>query len=58
VILGGEHDFMPPPSVLTPAARHADDLSVETVPGCGHYLHEERPELVARAAERLFSGKR
>ncbi|MFJ8807271.1 alpha/beta fold hydrolase [Streptomyces sp. NPDC102490] len=40
----------------TPAPGHADDLSVEVVPGCGHYLHEERPDLVARAAERLFSG--
>ncbi|TDT24447.1 hypothetical protein EV562_11859 [Streptomyces sp. BK208] len=47
---------MLPPSVLTPAFGHADDLTVEVVPRCGHYLHEERPDLVARAAEQLFTG--
>lgn len=58
VILGGERDFMLPPSVLTDAGRHASDLRVEVVPGCGHYLHEERPDLVASTAYELFSGRR
>ncbi|MER5541303.1 alpha/beta hydrolase [Streptomyces sp. NPDC002589] len=57
VILAGERDFMLPPSVITDAGRHADDLRVEVIPGCGHYLHEERPELVAEAAEALFAGR-
>ncbi|WP_285564993.1 alpha/beta hydrolase [Streptomyces sp. RTGN2] len=56
VILGGERDFMLPPGVLTPAPRYADDLRIEIVPDCGHYLHEERPELVAATARRLFAG--
>ena len=33
---------------------HADDMRVETVPGCGHFIVDERPELVAqRIAEGL-----
>jgi len=55
VILAGERDFMLPPGVLSGADGHADDLSVEVVAGCGHYLHEERPDLVAKTARELFS---
>ena len=55
VILAGERDFMLPPGVLSGAGGHADDLSVEVVAGCGHYLHEERPDLVAKTARELFS---
>ena len=55
VILAGERDFMLPPGVLSGAGDHADDLSVEVVAGGGHYLHEERPDLVAKAARELFS---
>ncbi|MBN0044589.1 alpha/beta fold hydrolase [Streptomyces actuosus] len=58
VLLAGEQDFMLPPSVLTDAGRHADDLRVRVIPGCGHYLHLERPDLVAEAADDLFSGHR
>ncbi|MFI6898677.1 alpha/beta fold hydrolase [Streptomyces sp. NPDC050256] len=56
VVLGGERDFMLPPGVLTDVPRYADDLRIEIVPGCGHYLHEERPDLVAETARRLFTG--
>ncbi|MFF3405294.1 alpha/beta fold hydrolase [Streptomyces sp. NPDC002742] len=58
VILAGERDFMLPPGVLTGAEGHADDLSVQIVGGCGHYLHEERPDLVAKTARDLFSRGR
>jgi pimeloyl-ACP methyl ester carboxylesterase len=34
--------------------RHGDDAAVEIVPGCGHFVPEERPELVARRALELF----
>jgi pimeloyl-ACP methyl ester carboxylesterase len=54
VILAGERDFMLPPGVLLGADGHADDLSVEVVAGCGHYLHEERPDLVAKTAREFF----
>ncbi|WP_330335399.1 alpha/beta hydrolase (plasmid) [Streptomyces sp. NBC_00536] len=55
VIMAGAHDFMLPPSVLSGAGRHADDLRVEVLADCGHYLHEERPDLVAETARTLFS---
>jgi pimeloyl-ACP methyl ester carboxylesterase len=58
VILAGERDFMLPPGVLADAGRHASDLRVEVVAGCGHYVHEERPELVAKTARELFTGGR
>ncbi|MFI5797406.1 alpha/beta fold hydrolase [Streptomyces sp. NPDC051677] len=54
VILAGERDFMLPPAVLTGAGGHASDLTVEVLAGCGHYVHEERPDLVAKAARELF----
>ena len=58
LILAGGKDFALPPSVLSGGDRYADDLRVEVVPGAGHYLHEERPDLVAKAARELFSGGR
>ena len=35
---------------------HADDLQVELVEGAGHFVPEERPELVAERALALFDG--
>ncbi|NUS13251.1 MAG: alpha/beta hydrolase [Streptomyces sp.] len=58
LILAGERDAVLPPSVFTPAGRYADDLTVEVVPGCGHFVHEERPDVVLRAARGLFAGGR
>ncbi|MZD07891.1 hypothetical protein GTW43_22805 [Streptomyces sp. SID5785] len=58
VILAGAQDFMLPPGVLTGAGSHADDLRVQVVGGSGHYLHEERPDLVAETARGLFSRSR
>ncbi|MQY10734.1 Soluble epoxide hydrolase [Streptomyces sp. RB5] len=55
VILGGAADFMLPPGVLTPAPEYAPGLRVEVVPGCGHYVHEERPDAVVAAARELFA---
>jgi pimeloyl-ACP methyl ester carboxylesterase len=34
---------------------HADDMSIEFVPGCGHFIADERPELVAERARALFA---
>jgi pimeloyl-ACP methyl ester carboxylesterase len=33
---------------------YADDMSLELVDGCGHFLPEERPDLVVRHARELF----
>jgi pimeloyl-ACP methyl ester carboxylesterase len=34
---------------------HADDMSLELVPEAGHFIAEERPELVAARAISFFS---
>jgi pimeloyl-ACP methyl ester carboxylesterase len=30
--------------------RHAEEMTVELVPGCGHFIADERPDLVAERA--------
>ncbi len=52
--LTGEHDPVIPPRLLLSGAESRDGLRVEIVPGAGHQLPEERPELVADRARRLF----
>jgi pimeloyl-ACP methyl ester carboxylesterase len=42
------------PFLLEGAERDADDLVVEVVPDCGHFVPEERPQLVAERALALF----
>ena len=36
--------------------RHADDMQVEEVEGCGHFIADERPDLVAARAREFFSS--
>jgi pimeloyl-ACP methyl ester carboxylesterase len=48
-ILFGADDFALSPQVLPGGQRYADDLRVQVLSGCGHYLAEERPDLVAEA---------
>jgi pimeloyl-ACP methyl ester carboxylesterase len=36
--------------------RHGDDARTEYLPGCGHFVPEERPAEVAAAAEALFAA--
>ena len=55
-LLTGEQDFVLPPAVLSGGERNAPLLRTESVPGVGHYLHEECPELIAAAALRLFES--
>ncbi len=35
---------------------HVDDMEIELVPGCGHFIADERPELVAERARAFFAG--
>jgi pimeloyl-ACP methyl ester carboxylesterase len=34
--------------------KHADDMQVELVSGCGHFIADERPDLVAERAHSFF----
>jgi pimeloyl-ACP methyl ester carboxylesterase len=55
VLLGGERDNVIAPSLLAGAEGYADDLTVRLVPAAGHYLPQERPEVVAEALQKLFT---
>jgi len=41
--------------LLTGWEGHADDMEIELVPGCGHFIADERPELVAERARAFFA---
>ena len=48
-----QHDPLGP-ALAAGFERHGDDAAWEVVPGAGHFLPEERPELVAERARALF----
>lgn len=52
LLLAGDRDFALSPRSLADAGRHAHELRVRVVDG-GHYLPEERPEVVAAAVREL-----
>jgi pimeloyl-ACP methyl ester carboxylesterase len=43
----GADDFAIPVAWLEGGESHGDDFEIELVPGCGHFIAEERPDLVA-----------
>jgi pimeloyl-ACP methyl ester carboxylesterase len=51
----GSQDGALSPRVLKGIERHCDDLTVELVPDSGHFIAEEKPELVAERAAELFA---
>ncbi len=53
-ILTGEADPVIRMDVLGGYEPYADDLSIEEIPGCGHFIAEEKPGLVAERARALF----
>ena len=55
LLLFGEDDFALRPELLAGYERHTDDMKVELVPECGHFIADEKPELVAERA-REFLG--
>jgi pimeloyl-ACP methyl ester carboxylesterase len=55
LMLFGEGDMAINPSMLAGFEDHADDMRLELVPGCGHFIADERPDLVAEAALRFFA---
>jgi pimeloyl-ACP methyl ester carboxylesterase len=55
LLVFGEDDAALHPSLLTGAERQADDMRIELVPGCGHFIADEMPELVAEHAREFFA---
>jgi pimeloyl-ACP methyl ester carboxylesterase len=55
-LMTGEKDPAVPPVLLEGAESEADELVVETIPGCGHFVPEERPDVVAERALALFGA--
>ena len=53
-LLFGANDFYIPLAVLEEVEAHGDDLTLEVVRGCSHWLPEERPDLIADRAMALF----
>ena len=53
-LLFGADDFYIPLAVLDDIEAHGDDLALEVVRGCGHWIPEERPDLIADQARALF----
>jgi pimeloyl-ACP methyl ester carboxylesterase len=54
-ILFGAKDLSMSTRLLRGYEPHADDLQVEIVPGCGHFIADERPELVAERARSFLA---
>ncbi len=52
----GTDDPVLRPELLAGYESHADDMEVELVPDCGHFIADERPELVAEHAREFFAG--
>jgi pimeloyl-ACP methyl ester carboxylesterase len=53
-LLFGADDFYIPLALLEDLEANGDDLTLEIVRGCSHWLPEERPDLVADRALALF----
>jgi pimeloyl-ACP methyl ester carboxylesterase len=54
LLLFGDRDLYVTPELLEGWEQHADDMRVEIVPGGGHFLVDERPELVSERALEFF----
>jgi pimeloyl-ACP methyl ester carboxylesterase len=55
-VLTGEADPVIRMDIMGGYEPYADDLSVEEIPGCGHFIAEEKPELVVERARALFGS--
>jgi pimeloyl-ACP methyl ester carboxylesterase len=53
-LLFGADDFYIPAAVLEHVEAHGDDLTLDIVRGCSHWMPEEHPDLVAARARALF----
>jgi pimeloyl-ACP methyl ester carboxylesterase len=53
----GVDDLVLRPEMLAGYERHADEMEVELVPGCGHFIADEMPDLVAARARDFFAPR-
>jgi pimeloyl-ACP methyl ester carboxylesterase len=53
--LFGEDDPALRPPLLAGADRHIDDVEIELVPETGHFIVDERPDLVVERARAIFA---
>ena len=55
LLLFGQRDLFVSADLLEGGEAHADELRIELVPDCGHFIADEKPELVARRALAFLS---
>jgi pimeloyl-ACP methyl ester carboxylesterase len=55
LVLFGEDDATMNRRLLHGYQAHADDMRVEFVPGCGHFIVDEKPALIAERALEFFA---
>ena len=53
-LLFGADDFYIPLALLEGVEAHSDDLTLDVISGCSHWMPEERPDLIAEQARVLF----
>jgi pimeloyl-ACP methyl ester carboxylesterase len=58
LLVHGSLDFAIPPELLEGYEPYADEMRVELVPDTGHYIVDERPDLVLDRASSFFSEPR
>jgi pimeloyl-ACP methyl ester carboxylesterase len=54
LLVFGTRDWAQRTQMLRGFERHADEMRLELVPDCGHFIVDERPDLVAARALELF----
>ena len=55
LLLFGQRDLFVSPDLLDGGDTHADDLHIELVPDAGHFIADQKPELVLERARALFA---
>jgi pimeloyl-ACP methyl ester carboxylesterase len=55
LLLYGKDDPLPH-QALSGYEKHADSMKLELVPECGHFIADEKPELVAARAREFLSS--
>jgi hypothetical protein len=54
LLVFGVDDFVLRPQMLGGYQHHADEMRVELVESCGHFIADEMPDLVAEKARAFF----